>query len=160
MTGRPKYAAATEVPPGRSRDEIEQTVSRFGASSFAYGYEGDTAVVGFKLGQWQYRFTVALPSPGDDLFWKSPTGRRRSATAAHEAYAQATRQRWRALALLVKAKFAAVEAGITTVDEEFLPHIVLPGGQTVAQQALPAVARAYATGEVASLFALPAGGDQ
>lgn len=155
MTGRAKYAAGTEVPLGRSRDEIENTVARFGASSFVYGYEGDTAVVGFTLGKWQYRFTVTLPDPKSREFTLTDTGRQRSATAARDAFEQAVRQRWRALALLVKAKFAAVEAGITTVDEEFLPHIVLPGGQTVAQQALPAVAQAYATGEPAPLLALP-----
>lgn len=157
MTGRAQYAANTDVSAGRSREEIERIIERFGADEFVSGRSGRQAVIGFKLGQWQYRFELTLPHEEDDAFWVSPSGRRRSPTAAQNEYEQAVRQRWRALALLVKAKFAAVEAGITTVDEEFLPHIVLPGGQTVAQQALPAVAKAYATGQPAPLLALPSG---
>jgi len=59
---------------------------------------------------------------------------------------QACRQKWRALSLVVKAKLEAVESGITTFEDEFLAHIVLPNGQTVGEQALPRVREAYATG--------------
>jgi hypothetical protein len=46
------------------------------------------------------------------------------------------------LALCIKAKLEAVEAGIVTFDEEFFAHIVLPGGQTVGERLIPELGRA------------------
>jgi hypothetical protein len=50
-----------------------------------------------------------------------------------------------------------VAAGITTFEEEFLPHTVLPSGRTVAEDVLPAIAHAYESGAVEPLQ-LTAGG--
>jgi len=33
-----KYAAKTEVPEHQSRTEIERTLTRYGATAFAYGW--------------------------------------------------------------------------------------------------------------------------
>lgn len=44
----PTYAAKTGVAPDRSRAEIERTLSRYGASQFYYGWDGDRAVVGIR----------------------------------------------------------------------------------------------------------------
>jgi hypothetical protein len=153
------YAAQTEVPADRSRGEIERTVTRFGARSFAYGWEGSTAVIGFELGDRQYRFALPLPDPNAREFRVSDTGRQRTDKAREVAHAQAVRQRWRALALIVKAKFAAVEAGISTVEIEFMANTVLPDGRTVGEHTLPAIAKAYADNTVPSMLALPAGGN-
>lgn len=157
MTTR-AYAATSDVPAAKSRGEIESIIERFGASSFAYGKSGNVAIVGFELAGWQYRFQLPLPDPTARRFTITPgRGVRRSPAAATAAYEQEVRSRWRALALIVKAKFAAVEAGISTVEQEFLAQVVLPNGQTVGDTAPTAIARAYATGEVQPLFALPAG---
>ena len=64
----------------------------------------------------------------------------------------ACRQTWRALALVVKAKLEAVDAGITVFEEEFLAHIVLPDGRTVGQFTLPQVESAYLTGKMPKLL--------
>jgi len=62
---------------------------------------------------------------------------------ANKAWDQELRQRWRALLLVVKAKLEAVECGISTLEQEFLAFIVLPGDQTVGEwmieNALPAL---------------------
>lgn len=50
---------------------------------------------------------------------------------------QAARQRWRALLLCLKAKLEAVECGITTFEEEFMAHIVMPDGSTFGKWAGP-----------------------
>ncbi len=55
----------------------------------------------------------------------------------------------------MKAKLEAVESGITTFEEEFLAHLVLPDGSRVADHALPAVAESYRTGRVAGLLPPP-----
>ena len=70
-------------------------------------------------------------------------------------YEQAVRQRWRARALVVKAKLEAVETGITTCEEEFLSCIVLPDNSTVGDSMLPQVEHAYSTGEMPRM--LPSG---
>jgi hypothetical protein len=59
---------------------------------------------------------------------------------------QATRSAWRALLLVIKAKLEAVETGITTFEDEFLAHLVLPNGQTVGEWAIPMIAEAYENG--------------
>ncbi len=70
--------------------------------------------------------------------------------------AQAERQRWRALLLVLKAKLEAVESKIATFESEFLSHIVLPDDRTVAQHVMPLIAQAYETGAMPRrLLALP-----
>lgn len=149
MTAR--YAESTTVPSDRSRAEIEKTLARYGATTFQYGWQQDRAAIGFVMSGRQIRFILPLPDRENPDFTRTPTGKSRTATAAEAAYEQAVRQRWRALSLMVKAKLEAVASGIVTFEEEFLPHTVLPSGRTVAQEIMPAVESAYATGAVTPL---------
>jgi hypothetical protein len=151
------YAAKTEVPTSRSRDEIERTLARYGAQQFAYGWSTDQAMIGFIAGGRQVRFV--LPMPDKKPFTRTATGRDRSPKEADAAWDQACRARWRALALVIKAKLQAVESGIVTFEDEFAMHMVLPGGGTVREQVLPALAQAYETGDVPRLLALPSGSE-
>ena len=146
------YANRTEVAPERSRAEIEKTLRRYGASSFAYGWSGDVASIQFDANERRVRIMLPMPSPEDPEFTLTPTGKRRAKDAAAKAHDQAVRSRWRALLLIVKAKLEAVESGVTTFEEEFLPHIVLPSGDTVGQWAIPQVAHSYETGEMPEIL--------
>lgn len=139
-----RYAETTTVAPDRSRAEIEKTLARYGADSFMYGWDGDRAVLGFVARGLRVKFEMPMPDKNDKAFTRTPTGRTRSTNQAQEAYEQATRQKWRALALVIKAKLEAVEAGIVTFEEEFLAHIMLPGGHTVGEEMIPGVHRIYA----------------
>ncbi|MBN2024961.1 MAG: hypothetical protein JW809_19445 [Pirellulales bacterium] len=145
-----RYAEATTVSADRSRAEIERIVQRYGATQFGYGWnEGadhSMAVVTFRCHDRLVRFVLPLPSPSAREFSTSPTGRRRrTADQARAAWEQTCRQRWRALALAIKAKLEAVEADITTFEDEFLAHIVDPAtGKTVGEVIRPALARSYA----------------
>lgn len=149
------YAQRTDVPSDRSRAEIERTLRRYGAGAFAYGWADHTAQVMFEMTGRRIQFRLPLPDPAAAEFTQTPTGRDRSSAAAEREYEQAVRQRWRALALVIKAKLEAVEAGITTVEEEFLAHIVLPDGGTVGQWARPQLEQVYATSTMPAL--LPGG---
>jgi len=149
------YAAKTDISTSRSRDEIERTLARYGAKQFAYGWSADQAVLGFVAKDRQIRFVLPLPDPKEREFTVSPTGRRRTADAARAAWEQACRAQWRALALVIKAKLQAVESGIVTFEDEFAMHMVLPGGATVREHLLPAIAEAYETGEVPTLLNVP-----
>lgn len=154
-----RYAESTSVGSDKSRAEIERTLARYGASSFLYGWDADRAMVGFVAADRQVRFVLPMPARDDREFTHTPErGNQRSAAQAEAAYEQAVRQRWRALALVIKAKLEAVEAGIVTFDEEFAMHFMLPNGQTVGEWVTPQIEQVYAVGQMPAL--LPGGGDR
>jgi len=149
-----RYAARTTVSSAQSRDEIERTLARYGATGFAYAWQDTRAVVSFVMRGRQVRFMLEMPSREDRAFTHHSKGRR-APEAATRLWEQATRQRWRALALLVKAKVESVEGGITGFDEEFLSHLVLPGGETVGDRVLPEMGRALAGHALPPLLPAP-----
>lgn len=151
-----QYAQNTAVDSSTSRAEIERTLVRYGATSFAYGWQDQAAMIGFVANGRQVRFVLPMPDRQDVEFALTPTGRARSARAHAEAYEQAVRQRWRALALVVKAKLEAVASGIVTFDEEFYAHMVLPGGKTVYEATAAAVEQAHASGDLRPLLQIGA----
>jgi hypothetical protein len=82
--------------------------------------------------------SVRLPLPARDdpqftAYTRSYRTYTRLATEAERLWEQACRRRWRALALVIKAKLEAAEAGITEFEAAFLAHIVLPDGETGRQ---------------------------
>lgn len=155
-----RYAANTSVDSSSSRAEIERTLTRYGATSFMYGWEDGRAAIGFVVEERQVRFVLPLPDRTERQFTHTPgRGQRRSESAAAAEYEKAVRQHWRALALVVKAKLEAVAAGIVTFDEEFLAHMVMPNGRSVYQEVRPAVEEAYRTGMVGTLLQLGRGDD-
>lgn len=147
-----RYAQNTDVSPERSRQEIERILTRYGATAFMYGWdeEGkDGALVQFKANDRYIRFLLPLPSRDDPEFQRTPARRqKRSLESALAAWEQACKQRWRALALCIKAKLEAVECGIAEFDEEFLAHIVLPDNTRVGDRLRPLIANAYLSGQM------------
>lgn len=139
-----RYAEYTAVPVARSKAEIETILTRYGADSFASGWDQDRAIIQFKAKDRIIRFELPLPAQDDKRFLRDGRGSMRTPDQRFVAWEQACRQRWRCLALAVKAKLEAVESGITTFEDEFLAHIVLPGGKTLGAWAKPQVAHAYA----------------
>jgi hypothetical protein len=161
----PRYAEKTTVTSDETRLEIERTLKRYQATAFGYGWEENRALIEFRLADRRIRFVLPLPPKAE--FERTPERRLvRSPAEQEKAWEQACRQRWRALALVIKAKLEAIEAGVVSVEEEFLAHTVLPDGRTVGELAIPAVRHAYATGEFRPLLpgleepprALPAAG--
>lgn len=154
----PTYAKETQVPADRSRAEIERTLSRYGATAFAYGWQGTRAAIQFEIHNRRYRIALPLPDKSAPEFTRTPArGNRRSSDAAQAAWEQATRQRWRALALWVKAVLEASEAGIVTVEEALGPFVVLPDGSTVGEWLAPQLERIYETGQMPPMLpGLPA----
>jgi hypothetical protein len=148
-----KYASQTSVSPDRSRAEIEKTLTRYGATGFMYGWSERGAVIGFMMRGKQYKCLLELESK--HKYQVSEKGRRRGSAQAQGAWEQATRQRWRALALVIKAKLEAVESTISTVETEFLPWMVLPNGETVGQWMGPQLDVIYQSGQMPLL--LPGG---
>lgn len=147
-----KYAKNTSVSSERSKMEIERTIMRYGAEQFVYGWHGESAVVGFRMQNRQIKFELALPRRDDPEFCITETGRERSENVAHKAWEQATRQRWRALLLIIKAKFEATELGVTSFENEFLACTMLPSGETVGQWARRDLDKAMSQGKMPRLL--------
>ena len=152
------YAVNTQVSSEKSRMEIERTLARYGATGFLYGWHEDSAVVAFQMCERHIKFVLPLPRRADRAFTHTPSrGTARSGEAAAQAYEQAVRQKWRALALCIKAKLEAVESEITEFESEFLAHIVMPDGKTVGEHLVPQIGAAYGSGKMPPL--LPHFGD-
>lgn len=126
----PRYAEGTSVPVERSRDEIEKILKKYDASMFGYGW-GDKAVfITFCLCNRRIKFVLPLVGSGD------------------LKGIQRNRESWRALVLVIKAKLEAVNSGITTVEHEFLAHIIFPDGSTVGEWLQPQLEQIYRSNEM------------
>lgn len=144
-----KFAADTDVSAEKSRAEIERLIIRYGATSTAFMNAPGRAMIMFEAHNRRIVFELPLPNRDDREFihYRHSSGRMlpRKSDAALAAWEQGCRQRWRALVLVIKAKLEAVESGITTFENEFLAHIIMPDGLTVAQHVRPRIAAAYET---------------
>jgi hypothetical protein len=131
------FAENTDVPVERTKIEIERlVVDKHKAEAYMTGHQTNPprVVIQFKMRDRIVRFELPVPTPD---------GRRNE-----KQLAQATRTRWRALLLIIKAKLEAVENGVTTFEEEFLAHIVMPGDRTIGQYVIPQIGGAYSTGKL------------
>lgn len=159
-TADKRYASRTSVSPEKSKGEIEATLRRYGADQFMYGWEDGRGVVWFRLNGLPVRMVLPLPRLEEFRHFEQKTAygtrlRQRTEDAAVRACEQAERQCWRALLLVVKAKLEAVEAGITTVEQEFLANMVLPDNSTVSETLIPRLHEAVVEGRIPPM--LPSG---
>lgn len=134
------YAADTTVPEEKSRMQIEMMLSRHKVDQYGTAVDHMTgaARVQFRAHDRIVRFEIQLPATGV------------------RNHVQLTRQRWRQLLLVIRAKLESVDNNISTFEEEFLAHIVLPNDQTVGPVIAPLIANAYRTGRLPpAMLALP-----
>lgn len=138
MTKRAKFAVDTKVPVAQTRTEIETTLTRFGATSFAFAVQEKGATIMFECQGRRIRFDLPL-----------------SKEQTEARTAKVHREKWRALFLSIKAKLVSVDTGIETFEEAFLAHVVLADGSTVGQMTRPAIESQYKTGKMTPLLAAP-----
>lgn len=159
------YATQTTVSVERSRAEIEQLLLAKGASQImsAFDVAQGRAIFGFTMNGRMVRLAIPLPDReskdfthkryNDRFTWRTHTAAKQQAL-----WEQACRSRWRAIVLILKAKFEAIEAGISTLEREFLADTVMADGSTVGQWMQPQLETMYSSGRMPAL--LPAGGDR
>lgn len=128
-----KYAATTTVPVGRSRDELEATLTRYGVTSFGVINEPHAVTVAFRSGEHNYRIVIPLPDPKDRRFAYGPGGGARTQKGREDALSQETRARWRALLLVVKARLELAHLLGQPVASAFTEFRVLGDGRTVQE---------------------------
>lgn len=150
MRRKSVYASETTVSAEKSRAEIEMILRRYGADRFMSGYDGRQAMVAFEAEGRRVKFV--LPLPQVEEFALSEKGRRRNREQMEAAYEQEIRRRWRALALAIKAKLEVVATGISSFEDEFMAHIMLPDGSTVGAWMRPQLENVYLTGKMPPLL--------
>lgn len=150
-----KFAENTSVSVEKSRAEIEGLIVRYGATSTAFMNGPGRALIMFEAKKRRVVFELPLPSLDERRFQRDGRGHTRSTEKVHDAWEQACRQRWRARALVIKAKLEAVESGITTFEDEFLAHIMMPDGQTVGAHVKPSIESWYSGGNMQALLPPP-----
>lgn len=118
------YAEGTTVPESKSRGEVEALLRKHGAGAMVVASDETRVIIRtVHTGSgWHLEFTLPLPTV-DDFPAK---GRNNKAIDREARVAKERRRRWRALLLCLKAKFEAIETGITTFEEEFLAHTIVP----------------------------------
>jgi len=164
-----RYASNTKVSSEKSRNEIERTLQRYGASGFGFWIEDDSALVQFQIEKLKIAFKLPMPDRKNEEFTMSSHERKNeeftmsshendwqrkplAAETAHRRWEQSCRQRWRALALVIKAKLEAIDSGISTFEEEFMAHIMLPDGVTVGEKLVPGLTVLKETGDMPKLL--------
>ena len=158
------YASGTSVPIERTRMAIEELCKEKGATQFmsAFDHEKGAAIIGWTMGGRMVRLSVPLPSPEERRFKPRATrpgypGRTLPKEKQRSLWEQACRSRWRAILLIMLAKFEAIEAGISTFEREFLADTLMADGRSVGQWLGPQLEEMYSTGRMPAM--LPAFGE-
>lgn len=142
------YAEKTSVPIDRSQAEIKKILGKYNATHFAFAEGPGNAMIMFEMQGRRIMFKLPLPQ------------RQHSANATQasiKTYDQLCRSRWRSLVLGIKAKLECVASEITTLEQEFMAHIVLPNGQTVGDVMHDQIDSAYKNNKMPPLLGMGAG---
>jgi hypothetical protein len=148
-----QYAHATTTTKTATLAELERVLSKYGCTSFISGTVDGDASIAFQVHGLNVLMRVPLPDINEKRFTHTPTsGVARHPDKVFDEHQAAVRATWRALLLFVKAKLVGVDQGLTTIEQEFLPHILLPGGGTFGDRVIPQIREAYATGHMPPLL--------
>jgi len=124
------YAKTTKITVSESQDAIINLLRKYKASGFLLDWENNR--IGFQIGRKNVLLRIKLPNENDHEFTHSRTTKRTD-NKKKKAFNQKIKSLWRALFLIIKAKFVAIESGITDFDTEFLAHYILKNGQTMIE---------------------------
>lgn len=130
-----RYAEGTEVSVERSIGEIKRLILRYGAESFAYQETPTDIKIAFVLSTLGVQMSIEFP--GIEEFAFTPTGKKRDSNAKWSEWEKESKRRVRSLAAVIKAKFIAIDDGVATIEQEFLPYIVLHDGRRVGDCLIP-----------------------
>lgn len=132
--------ASTEVPVGRSQDQIRELLQKAGALGVQFDEEWGEAPkcrVRFVWPSGETTVTVRLEvtplPPGPDPAKKAQHKR------GHVDYAQRQRQAWRGLAWYLDSTLKAATFGLIRFEDVFLSFIEAPGGMTIGDVLVPQI---------------------
>ena len=150
-----KFAKNTTVPEEQTRVEIEQVLTKYGATGYGAIHEG---------GRWRLLFKIQghmlqmdFVTPKDDYSRKDAIGRIKPQAQQKAAWEQEKRSFWRAIYNVIKFKLEAIAIGYSTIEREFLADILLPDGSKIWDWLHPQLDIVYKTGKMPPM--LPRWGD-
>lgn len=114
MSGSLKSYASTSVSPGQSRDAIQRLLETVGAKGF--------------------RWSSSVGYPGHEMLEAGLEWEERPIAFRLEVNFEDQRQHrqmMRALYWYLKAKVEAIQFGLVDLEREFLPYLLVAGGETV-----------------------------
>ena len=119
-------------------EEIQSILREHNASAIRTDYEnGKPISVSFMVKTYRGEKAFRLPAETEPVYqvlcsqirgWSSAWGTQK---ANHQA--QAERVAWRILKDWVRAQMAIIEVGMVTLDEVFMPYMMMGNGQTLYQ---------------------------
>jgi len=159
-----RYASDTSVSVAKSRGEIEKLLRVWGANQMQWSddFDGGKAMLRFI---WEHdgasytaRFTVDVPTKAEiEKESVHATSGRFLQTKYDKAMERRGMVEHRELALLLKAIFVAVDCGLITAEQVFMPFLEGSDGMTVSERILPELANMLKRGGTKNL--LPAMGE-
>lgn len=121
-----RYAENTKVEPEQSVAEIRKYAELRGAAGFTFAMGDQGGAIRFMVENRWVQFSVERDEAGPDGM-------------------QEYRRRWRVVLLKVKTAFEVLrDGGDTTVEEAFMPYLMLPDGRTVGDHVTESIPRIYA----------------
>lgn len=125
-----------------------------------YGMNQKAAMIAFEMKGRRIKFVLPMPDRDAPEFHtgvhpQSHKPCKLSPEKAAAKYEQGTRQKWRALALCIKAKLESVESKIETFEEAFMPHVVMSDGRTIGEVLLPDIGRLVESSKLPPLLEGP-----
>lgn len=126
-----RYAKRTSVPVDQSRNEVEKILRGQGGVKFFNVDLDEHHILGCQIKDRFLRFKVPYPKGRDQAIRD-----------------RELRRRWRCLVLSVKAKFATIDAGIASLEEEFLANVMTPDQKTVYDHIQARIKEMYESGKV------------
>lgn len=118
-----RYAETTKVPVSSSQAEISSILEKHGIEKIGMVKEKGSASLWFEHLSRYYKLNVPIPEK-----CKDPE--------------QEMKRAWRVLILLVKAKFEAISAGISNVEEQFYADTIMPDGNRLIDHAADQISQA------------------
>jgi hypothetical protein len=140
MTRRRKYANETQVPIARSRGQIDSLLRQWGVDGIQWtdNFREDRVQLQFV---WRHdendylaRISVGLPTR-EDLEDEAIDGRSGevSESKLDKLMAARGKREHRLLLLFLKGALEAIEAGVISAEQLFLPYLVGADGRTVSE---------------------------
>jgi len=139
-----KYAQNTEVPPGESRDQITDLLRSWGVQGIRWSEDFSSHRVMLEF-VWEHmnvnfhaRINVNLPT--DDVLEKMAIHKRSKKVLPDKFERLKQTRGWRehrVLYIFLKGAFEAIENGIITAEQLFLPWLVGRDGRTVGDVIAP-----------------------
>lgn len=130
-----KYAENTTVDVEKTIGEVKRTLQRFGSERFAYQESPGELQIAFDIRGLSILMRIKMPSREE--FSVTDSGRARTESAQFAQWQQECKRRARSLCAVIKAKLIAVDDNVATVEQEFMPYILIDGVRTLGDYLIP-----------------------